>query len=113
MRCARASQEVRKRMKKRVHKGSSHFWCAKLSCNVSCRAHFDMKLALALAIMAVFLPGLRAFYFEREPEDDILDKWLKEQMAENQASRGAVCTLKLCNNVTLLFVCKNAQAGAK
>jgi hypothetical protein len=47
------------------------------------------KLAVTLMTAALFFAGIHAFKFDRRPEDDMLDKWLKEQVAETQSSNGA------------------------
>ena len=56
-----------------------------------------MMLTLTLVVAAVFLPaGLHAFNFdERQPEDDMLDKWLAEEMT-GPAIQGAV---RACENL--------------
>ena len=43
-------------------------------------------LTLAVVLVAVFLQETQALSFERQPEDDLLDQWLQEQMAEVQSS---------------------------
>ena len=48
------------------------------------------KLAVTLVTTALFFAGIHAFKFDRRPEDDMLDQWLKEQVADAQASNGAV-----------------------
>ena len=48
------------------------------------------KLAVTLVTAALFFAGIHAFKFDRRPEDDMLDQWLKEQVADAQASNGAV-----------------------
>ena len=48
------------------------------------------KLAVTLVTAAFFFAGIHAFKFDRRPEDDMLDQWLKEQVADAQASNGAV-----------------------
>ena len=55
----------------------------------SCRVIFTMArfaLTLAVVLVAVFLQETQALSFERQPEDDLLDQWLQEQMAEVQSS---------------------------
>lgn len=43
-----------------------------------------MQCVLILVVTGIFLPALQAFHFDRQPEDDTLDKWLQEQVAESE-----------------------------
>ena len=55
-----------------------------------------VMFTLTLVVAAVFLPaGLHAFNFERQPDDDMLDKWLAEEMT-GPAIQGAV---RVCENL--------------
>lgn len=53
--------------------------------NVSVRTMFIMLLALSL-VFASLLPGLHAFsdYFDRQPEDAQLNRWMEEQLGQSQ-----------------------------
>ena len=45
-----------------------------------------MKFALTLVIVAVLLPCMLAFNIDRQPEKDVLRKWLEEQIVRGQSS---------------------------
>ena len=46
------------------------------------------KYSIILVMTALILPHIQALEFARQPEDEILDKWLQEQVAESQSSQG-------------------------